>query len=560
LERRRGIVRSEGRAHRFDHQQVLDVLYTELPEELRSEYHTLIADILEDSGTDDPVLLAHHHLRGRDPARGLPHVDRAVERLVASLRSEEAVDLIERALAAPGVCDSTRCVDLHLRVGRIFDRLGRRDEQFASATAALQGAERLGDRGRLAASHRALGVHAFTTHDVGEAVKQLTRAMEIFEGLGQHREVIDLTRRLGAARLRGREYDAARLLLERASAAAADLGDGELEGLALRTLGNLHAHQFRYDEALACATRACALLERAGAMREVASAHSLCGTANWMSGRVAEAKAAYGRCLAIAEQTQDRHLEVNSRGRLGLISLHGGYLADALRQFRHHREGGLEIGDAAGVGQSLANLAQTYSLLGDLPSALDCAERTTQIAAVLDNPRMASFGHALCAALHRYGGDLEQALSSVEAALEWAQTAGDRAAEGAAYVEMAELALVGEDPARALQLANRAAEIASETGNTALLAVTTLRLAELGAASAADIAPLYAQVEPNMASFLKLSYLLSLWELSGDAALLEEAAAILDHLIAHAPLESRVLLVQNNPIHRAVAAARNSTL
>ena len=68
----------------------------------------------------------------------------------------------------------------------------------------------------------------------------------------------------------------------------------------------------------------------------------------------------------------------------------------------------------------------------------------------------------------------------------------------------------------------------------------------------------YAQVEPSMACFLKLNYLLILWELSGDAAHLEEACAILDHLIAHAPAESRVSLVQNNPIHRAVAAARGT--
>ena len=45
LERRSGIVRAAGRTYRFDHHQIQEVLYSELPDELREEYHSLIAEL-----------------------------------------------------------------------------------------------------------------------------------------------------------------------------------------------------------------------------------------------------------------------------------------------------------------------------------------------------------------------------------------------------------------------------------------------------------------------------------------------------------------------------------
>jgi hypothetical protein len=122
-------------------------------------------------------------------------------------------------------------------------------------------------------------------------------------------------------------------------------------------------------------------------------------------------------------------------------------------------------------------------------------------------------------------------------------------------VELSQQAREARDPATALAHAQSAAEIGRETDDASLLAIATLRLAELGAATAADVTPLYAKIEPGMASFLKLNYLLVLAELSGDEAHLREAVQHLDHLIANAPDRYRVTLVEQHPVHRAIASA-----
>jgi hypothetical protein len=104
----------------FDHHLVQETLAAALPPPLAAEYHGALGAALERRAGDavkDParmpgrtvVALADHFVRGPDPRRALPYLDAALTHLGRSFRNEPMVELIDRALAVPGlVADAER--------------------------------------------------------------------------------------------------------------------------------------------------------------------------------------------------------------------------------------------------------------------------------------------------------------------------------------------------------------------------------------------------------------------------------------------------------------------
>jgi len=92
IERRSGVVRAAGRRHCFDHHQIQEVVYADLTETLREEYHSLLAKACsaqrgvagkdpKDIRGEVAYFIAHHHLNGSRPEDGLPHLIPALDHL-----------------------------------------------------------------------------------------------------------------------------------------------------------------------------------------------------------------------------------------------------------------------------------------------------------------------------------------------------------------------------------------------------------------------------------------------------------------------------------------------
>lgn len=117
--------------YRFDHTRLRDLLYEELPPELRQEYHRMVAACLEKDLREKPdaiiSALATHLYLGGDLSKSvlyLIHAGADAERLFAldeaSRHYEWALDAIEQS-QAPKDRDWG---DLMLRTGRVWYRLG----------------------------------------------------------------------------------------------------------------------------------------------------------------------------------------------------------------------------------------------------------------------------------------------------------------------------------------------------------------------------------------------------------------------------------------------------
>ena len=151
IEKAHRLVRAAGRKFVFDHHQVQEALYAGLPEMLREEYHAGLGEALEKRPLSGDLLVevCDHFFKGRRPEQAKPHLAGALEHLHAGYLNEAALDLLGRALEAPGLFTGDERARMVLDRARRLSQLGRRDEERV----ALEEARALADarRGLVAA-------------------------------------------------------------------------------------------------------------------------------------------------------------------------------------------------------------------------------------------------------------------------------------------------------------------------------------------------------------------------------------------------------------------------
>ncbi|MHC5012509.1 MAG: serine/threonine-protein kinase, partial [Planctomycetota bacterium] len=148
MEHVNGLVRSAGRRLVFDHHQIQEALYGGTLEQLREAYHAAIAAALEarehaldrDPKTLDGALcvdLCEHFLKGRKGQPAHRYLDAALDHLEAGYLNDQAIDLIDRALAVGLELAGTERAELLLRKAARLDLLGRRAAQGETLEAVL---------------------------------------------------------------------------------------------------------------------------------------------------------------------------------------------------------------------------------------------------------------------------------------------------------------------------------------------------------------------------------------------------------------------------------------
>ncbi|MHC4136376.1 MAG: serine/threonine-protein kinase [Planctomycetota bacterium] len=334
IERQSGLVRATGRTYRFDHKQLQEMLYVELPPRLREEYHALLAEAHEG---DDPHFLAWHHLRGSRPREGLPNVIEALEHLHRRHLSEAVIELAE--LALPHVEGEER-VEVLLRLERGQHRLGRvggapLDEalqlaktpalrarvlealayHYARASRYEEALGALGLAGELAVTPelelRVAGAYSHVLWRIGEqeaGKMHAQRQLELARELGDHEQEVLALSRLGVAGLALGDHEAAREMLERNVEVCRKSGFGWSEATNVGNLGVLCIRRGRWGEALEHYERSLELSRDFGYRQgEVIAMYNL-GEIWWNLGRADRGRPWLDKGLKLARELARPHL------------------------------------------------------------------------------------------------------------------------------------------------------------------------------------------------------------------------------------------------------------
>jgi len=515
IERRLGLVRAQGRRFRFDHQQIRDVVYEDLPGALRADHHALLARARMDQEDVDPAqprttgavaaFLALHLLRGVRPADAAPFLRPALEHLRATYRHEAALEVASAALRTEGLLRGPERSRVLADAAAGYEALGRWVREQAALEEAVALADETGDAAARTDLHTRLGLLHARRARWAEARASYGRALEIARARGECGA--EGRAEAGLAELDGVRgaYEEAERRYERASALARDAGDprgvwtavmglGELArrrgllaaaearfrlaldgavreggeedvarsctalGATLETLG-------RREEALALHQRALDAACRAG--DRACEAHALGSLGNLHAHAAAfdEARRCHERALDIACETGDRRAEAAGLDGLGRVHLHLGETVRARQRFDACRAIGREIGDRGVQMWAAVRLGATALQSDDPASALDRAREGLVLARESGDRPAEGAAHA-CAGEALAGlGRVGEARRHLDLALEILGEMGDRAGEAAAACARADLDLLGGALASARAGLDRALGLAAEVGD-----------------------------------------------------------------------------------------------
>jgi tetratricopeptide (TPR) repeat protein len=516
LERNSGVVRGSGDTCRFDHNQIQEILYAALMPRLRKEYHAALAEAYaEREGIADAktatgaacCFLARHHLAGSRPKTGAPFLVPAVEHLRKAYRDDEALALLERALAAPGLLAGADRMETLLRVGPLRREHGRP----AEATSALEEAVAIADAGAdpraRTRSRLALG-SCFV--DVGRFADALAAAEAAGDEQSMARDIL-----VGRCLSRLGRSSEAKALLERCLDRARNAGETVAEAVSANNLGAVLGELGFHSESLALRVRSNEIYRLRGDRRHQALTANGLGEQDRTEGNYSSALERYRLASSLARETGSRDSETFAR----------------------------------------QNLSETCLTLGDLDGAAEELAAGTVLALELGQRYAVGWGHRIRGDLAAYLGDGATAARSYDEALAGGRAISSRIDQAEALVGLGRLGARTGRAAEAATSLDEALSVARTVDDANTIALATSIRAALPGGDPVAAAKTLDELGTRPWLVARMEARFWLWKATRDETHLAESWRLLVHLRDHAPDEYRTSVIDNVPLHRDIAAA-----
>jgi len=344
LERKHRLVQSAGRTRfRFARRQLFEAVYERVPEALRGEYHSIVADALSGGGESLDgrgayTLLFHLFHAGRT-AEAEPLLALALEHIAASFHASYAAPFLERVAAGLDKAASSKRLAIAMQLWAFYELLASRDDQMRVLDAAQQLADSMGEPGPRARVHalragshwyagdyeragqeartgldlarqagdakweatctHTLGVVAYRRGRLEEAATLWREALRTRRQVGDRRGVASTLQALAIVMPSIGEAPAALGTMQEALAAWREIGERRGEAAMLMNIGNHLVDAARYDEGLSHLEQAIEGHRETGALVSEATALNNLGRAQEILGRIDEARASWQRALRL---------------------------------------------------------------------------------------------------------------------------------------------------------------------------------------------------------------------------------------------------------------------
>jgi serine/threonine protein kinase/tetratricopeptide (TPR) repeat protein len=461
IERSHRLVHSLGDRCVFDNEEVRAALREGVPDALQREYHAAIAETIEaretaaaaTRGPDAPpdgavaVELTDHFLAAGLGGRAMRYAESAVEHLDRASAADHAADLAARVLASPDAATGGDRVRLLLAQGDRLDLLGRSaDERVvleeaqrladasgdpkarartriglarlsrnlalydmarAFADEALSIASAAGDEDAEATSVGLLGDLAFERGMTDEARQRYEREIELRRAAGDHNREASATGRLGGVLRRLGRYEEAYSLIVRGLALNRGTASRLGKAVGKRHLGSVLFALGRYEEARTHFARSLALSRLVGYRRGESAALVDMGEACLVLGDPETASRHFHAAMRLCVETGARYVQGRALHGLAARSAAGTNPGKAFRRAKRVLRLRRQIGDRAGLAESLLLVGRLRTMAGAVKAARAAFAEALDIARELDLPGERVLAAAHLAALP--GGDVAAA-------------------------------------------------------------------------------------------------------------------------------------------------------
>jgi len=559
IERHSGVVRASGSRYRFDHHQIQEVIYADLSQGLREEYHTLVADAfgkrVEDERTgEDDAFLASHHLRGNRPNDGLPHLIPALVHLEESYRNDTALELATRALDTPNLLEGNERAEVLLKKAGRHSLRGERELERAALDEAVALADSSEDAARRAAVRVSRGWHLIQIADYAAARECLERALDASREAEDKKLEANATGNLGTVFLDQGLYEQARVQFEEWLALAREIGDRQGEARAIGSLGTVFLRQGLYELARAQIEESLALAREIGDRRSEAVALANLGGVFWHQGLHELARAQFEKRLALSREMGDRQGEATVTGNLGAGLFSQGFYEPARAQFEKSIALSREIGDRQGEARATGNLGNVFWSQGLCELARAQIERCLALSREIGTRSQEGYALFSLASLTEAEGDAEAALRLHRETLALRRELGEKGAVAATLVALGHVETEQGDHESAVEHLEEALTLAREVNDPGLILLATVHRSRLPGGDLDAALAALEEHEQRVHHGTKMEARFLLWE-TKDRAHLAEAKRLLDVLVGHTAEEYRTSMLENVPLHRDIMRA-----
>ncbi|MHC4931351.1 MAG: serine/threonine-protein kinase [Planctomycetota bacterium] len=560
IERRHGLVHGEAGKTRFDQNQIQEVIYQDLTPDLRSEYHTLLAESYSSRLEGEPsgeqaIFLASHHLRGSRPKESAPHLLSALDCLGESYRNEALIQLATRALEVPGFLEGSERVEVLLRKAWRDGLRGERVAQRAALDEALSLADQGEDQTMRVRTRNSLGYHLKDLSSHGDAQRRFEEARELATELGDRKLEGEAINGLGLVAWAQSRFEQAHDHFQEWLSIAREIGDRRGEGYGTGNLGLIVWNWGRTQEARQRFEEWLGIAREVGDRKHEATATGNLGLIHMREGRFKEASEQFARHLALARENGDRTSEARAVGNLAnTLSMRGRY-EDAKEGYERHIALAREVEHRRSEAVGLDNLGFLLSRLGQPDRAKEVLDECLRVTREIGSRRTESYAWAALGITAERQGDLDESRRHHEGALALRREISYRSGVAASLVSLGRVeAAQGEREAAASHL-SEALSLARDLDIPEEILAATVELARLPGGDVGAARAALQEYEESVSHEAKTEYRFRLWELTKESTHLAEAKRLLDFAVDHSPTECRESMIENVPLHRDIMRA-----
>jgi tetratricopeptide (TPR) repeat protein len=474
LERRWRLVRSAVEKLCFDHHTVHEVVYGDLMEVLREEYHRVYATHMArdiGDGTLDGLTayrLVHHSLVGGASEISHRCLDAALVHLGETHQHARTIELVDKVLRAPDTLGGEDRARLLLRVcqpGGAFDLLGAHQRQHELCVEAERLALETDDAALAsrAAASLALALSHLERHDA--ALESAQRAVDSGRRSG------DVAVECRAVGIQGTVLGIAGRISEARSEHEQQLelalrsGASELVATAINAVGSIHLMEGELDDARRCFDRAIELYSEQSNRRGEVQALGHVGIVLCLQHRLDEALELLSTQLEIVRELGDRRAEAVTACNIGVTLWNQGRHRRAREYERQAIALCRQIGDRGREALAEGIIGNSYWSEGRLQEARTHANRQIALFRAMGDRRGEAFAQCSLAAVQLSEGRLEEGRARLAAALVTGRETGDRQCESVALYNLAYVASELDDTAKASQLVDECLALCEAHGN-----------------------------------------------------------------------------------------------
>ncbi len=404
LERQQRLVVSSGRnSFRFARRQLFEAIYEGVPEALRAEYHSLVADTLLGQG-DAPegeraYALLRHLFHAERATEAEPFLDPALDYMARSFHASHAAPFLEKVAVALAPAAPPKRFAIAMRLWSFYELLASRKDQMRILDTARAVADAMGEPGPRARVHalragslwyagdydkageeaqaglglareagdrkweatctHTLGVVAYGRGRLEEAAARWREALSLRREIGDRRGVASTLQGLALVMPSIGEAGAVLGTMQEALAIWREIGDRRGEAATLMNIGSHLVNSARYEEGMRHLEQAIEGHRETGALLSEANALNNLGNAQDMVGRIDEARASWERALGLFRDLGNPSGELTARTMLGDALGACSEIDDA----RDHLQAAIDLAERTGA---KPKLAIAHRVLGEI--------------------------------------------------------------------------------------------------------------------------------------------------------------------------------------------------